>query len=298
MSSLPPPSFSHPGPAPLHPELPDGVEPTPGPGEPGRGLAAVPVWVPFVAMLAVFFVASLVFLLIEGIVAATGTEVSAQDTPPGVLIAVAVVQSAATIAFVVLFARAWVGPVRPSTFGLRRTRWLPALGWAALVYVVFWLCAAVYGVLIGPGPQQDLVTDLKDERSVVVLVGFALMVGFLAPIAEELFFRGFLYGVLRERLGVGWAAAIAGTVFGVVHVAGTPVRTLGILIVLGVGLCIVYQKTNSLLPGMALHSLHNAIAFSATKELRWWLFILVLVGSTVLVLAAAGAVAARERRAG
>lgn len=296
MSSPPPPSFSHPGPAPLHPELPEGVERTPGADEPPRGLAAVPVWVPFAAMLAVFVVASIVSVLIGGVVAATGTEVSVDDTPPGVLIPGAVVQFAATIVFAVLFARAWAGPVRPSTFGVRRTPWLRALGWAALVYLVFWLFAAVYGVIIGPGPQQDLVSDLKDERSLAVLVAFALMVGFFAPIAEELFFRGFLFGVLRERLGVGWAAAIAGTVFGVVHVAGTPVRTLGILVVLGVGLCVLYQMTNSLLPGMALHSVHNAIAFGATKELRWWLFILVLAGSATLVLAAASAVAARERR--
>ncbi len=294
--SSPPPSFSHPGPAPLHPELPDGIERAPDPSEPPRGLAAVPIWVPFATMLAIFVVAGIFAALIGGVVSATGTEVSAEDTPPAVLISGAVVQFAVTIAFAVLFARIWAGSVRPSTFGVRATPWLRALGWTALVYVTFAIFAAIYSVIVGPGPQQDLVSDLKDEKSVVVLVAFALMVGFLAPIGEELFFRGFLFGVLRERIGVGWGAAIAGTIFGLVHVAGTPVRTLGILVFLGVGLCVLYQKTGSLLPGMALHSVNNAIAFGATKELRWWLVILVILGSAALVLAAMAAVVARERR--
>ncbi|MDP9384638.1 MAG: CPBP family intramembrane metalloprotease [Actinomycetota bacterium] len=294
--SSPPPSFSHPGPAPLHPELPDGIERTPGPSEPPRGLAAVPIWAPFAAMFAVFLVAGFVAALIGGVVSATGTEVSAEDTPPGVLISAAVVQFAATVAFAILFARNWAGPVRAATFGVRRTPWLRALGWTALTYLAFGICALIYSAIVGPGPQQDLVDDLKDERSLVVLVGFALMVGVLAPIAEELFFRGFLFGVLRERIGAGWGAAIAGTVFGLVHVAGTPVRTLGILVVLGVGLCLLYQKTGSLLPGMALHAVNNAVALGATKELRWWLFILVVLGSAALVLAAMTAVVAREQR--
>ena len=295
MSSPLPPSFSHPGPAPPRPELPEGVEPAPAPDSPRRGLSRVPIWSPFLAMLAVVFVTGVVAALIGGIVAATGTEVRAGETPPSVLFPGAIVQFAAFIAAAFLFTRIWTGAVRPSTFGMRTTPWLRALGWTALVYLVFVVCTVVYSAIIGPSPQQDLVDDLKDQRSLAVLVGFALMVGFLAPIAEELFFRGFLFGVLRERIGVGWAAAIGGTIFGLVHVVGTPVRTLGILIVLGVGLCVLYQKTNSLLPGIALHSLNNAVAFSATKELRWWLWIVVVLGSVALVLSASYAVIARER---
>ncbi len=296
--SSPPPSFSHPGPAPLHPELPEGVEPSPGPesGPRRRGLAAVPVWVPFVAMFATFVVASIGSLLIAGILEAAGTDVPPGDPPPGLVIPGSVLQFATLIAFAVLFARIWAGPVRASTFGVRLTPWARALGLAVLVYVTFWVFAAIYSVAIGPGPEQDLVSDLKGERSLPVLIGFALMVGFLAPIAEELFFRGFLFGVLRERIGVGWAAALAGTVFGLVHVAGTPVRTLGVLVVLGVGLCLLYHWTGSLLPCIALHSVHNAFSFVLTKELRWWLAILVILGSAALVLTAMSAVVARDRR--
>ena len=297
MSSPLPPSFSHPGPAPPRPELPDGVEPAPAPDAAAGSLSGVPVWSPFLAMLAVVFVTGLIGALIGGIVSAAGTEVTGDDTPPSVLFPGAIVQFAAFIAAAVLFTRIWTGGVRPSTFGMRTTPWLRALGWTALVYLVFVVCALIYSAIIGPSPQQDLVDDLKDQRSLAVLIGFALMVGFLAPIAEELFFRGFLFGVLRERIGVAWAAAIGGTIFGLVHVVGTPVRTLGILIVLGVGLCVLYQVTNSLLPGIALHSLNNAVAFSATKELRWWLWIVVVLGSVALVLTASYAVVARERRA-
>ena len=296
MSSPLPPSFSHPGPAPPRPELPDGVEPSPAPGAPRRGLAAVPVWSPFLAMLVTFFVASIASIILVAVVEAAGTRVDPDDLPPGILIGGSVVQDVALLVFAVVFARIWSGPLRPSDFGLRRTPLKPALAWAAGIYVAFWVFAAVYSAIVGTGPEQDLVSDLKDEDSLVVLIGFAVLVAFIAPIVEEFFFRGFLFGVLRERLGVLAAILIAGTIFGLIHAAGTPIRTLGILVALGVGLCVLYWKTNSLLPGIALHSLHNAISFGATKELVWWFFIALLLGSVALVLLTANAVIARERR--
>ena len=42
----------------------------------------------------------------------------------------------------------------------------------------------------------------------------------VAPVAEELFFRGFFYRALRTRLGVTSAALIDGAVFGALHFQG------------------------------------------------------------------------------
>ena len=47
----------------------------------------------------------------------------------------------------------------------------------------------------GKPEDQDIVTDLKAEDSVLVLVGFGVMTCVLAPLAEEFFFRGFLFSV-------------------------------------------------------------------------------------------------------
>jgi len=299
VTSVPPPTFSHPGPPPLHPELPDGIARTPAPAHRWRGgLAAVPLWVPFAAMLATFVVASIASLLIVGLVELAGTSVSRDSLPPGVLISGSVVQDVALVVSAFLFARVWAGPLRFSSFGLRPTALWPAVGWAASIYVGFWVLAAIYAVVVGQGAEQQLVTDLKEQDSLVVLGGFAILVGLVAPLVEEFFFRGFLFGVLREKLGVAWGALLAGSVFGLIHVAGTPLRTLGILVVLGVGLCILYAKTGSILPGIGLHSLHNSISLGVTKGLPWWGFVLLVVSSVTIVLFVASMVIARERRLG
>lgn len=297
MTSVPPPTDAHPGSLPLHPELPDGVERTPAPSDgTRRGLSAVPIWAPFAAMIATFAVASVASIVIVGAVEVAGRSVDSSSLPPGVLISGSVVQDLALVVSAFVFARVWgEGAVRPSTFGLRPTALWPAAGWAALVYAGFWACAALYAAVIGQGSEQELVTDLKQQDSLVVLGGFALLVGLVAPLVEEFFFRGFLFGVLRERIGVAWAALVAGSVFGLIHVAGTPLRTLGILVVLGVGLCILYARTGSLLPGMALHALHNSISFGVTKGLVWWAFLLMVVISVTLVLFIASLVMTRER---
>ena len=63
----------------------------------------------------------------------------------------------------------------------------------------FWFCAVVVGLVFGQPEEQDIVTDLKAEDSALVLIGFALMTCLLAPLAEEFFFRGFLFRVLHEK---------------------------------------------------------------------------------------------------
>jgi hypothetical protein len=171
-----PPPFSHPGPAPLHPEVPDGITPAPRPAgvPPARrgGLAAVPVWAPFLALVAAFVVASIASLLIVAGTEAAGMDVELDDLPAGITIGATFVQDIALVGLAVLFVRMWVKPVRPSTLGLRRTPVRAAIGWTALVYACFWVLAGIYAALVGPGPEQELVDELRGEDSLLVLAGF------------------------------------------------------------------------------------------------------------------------------
>ena len=50
------------------------------------------------------------------------------------------------------------------------------------------------------------------------------------------------------------------------HATGSPVETLGVLVVLGVLLCLLYWRTGSLLPCIALHALNNGISFVVTTD--------------------------------
>ncbi|MGA8015397.1 MAG: type II CAAX endopeptidase family protein [Candidatus Dormiibacterota bacterium] len=90
---------------------------------------------------------------------------------------------------------------------------------------------------------------------------FALpAVSVVAPIVEETFFRGFVYGWMRRQLNVPAAAVLSGCFFALVHFQ--PVIFVP-LAVLGVVLALLYEYSGSLLPGMVVHALFNLVEIIA-----------------------------------
>jgi uncharacterized protein len=81
-------------------------------------------------------------------------------------------------------------------------------------------------------------------------------VALVAPAAEETFFRGFLFGWLRGRVPRSPAIALSALVFAVAHLQ--PVVLIP-LFLLGCVLAIVYERSGSLLPGIAIHGLFNLV---------------------------------------
>ena len=97
------------------------------------------------------------------------------------------------------------------------------------------------------------------------------MVICVAPVAEEFFFRGFFYRALRSRWSVLGAAAIDGLLFGVIHydfAGADALLILPPLAILGFIFCLVYERTGSIYPTIAMHSLNNAIAFGVHRRRR------------------------------
>lgn len=97
----------------------------------------------------------------------------------------------------------------------------------------------------------------------------ALLVGavVVAPIFEELAFRGVLYATLRRRLGVASAAGVSAAAFALAHGYGTA----GFVTVFASGVlwAWAYERTGSLLPGIAAHALNNlAVATALALLLR------------------------------
>jgi hypothetical protein len=80
-----------------------------------------------------------------------------------------------------------------------------------------------------------------------------------APLLEEIFFRGALYGALRRRFGVGAAIVASSAFFAILH----PQLPLGFLpiAVLGAAFCALYEWRQSLIPGMVAHAVNNGLAF-------------------------------------
>jgi membrane protease YdiL (CAAX protease family) len=94
-------------------------------------------------------------------------------------------------------------------------------------------------------------------RSSWIRVGLLIVAAVGAPILEETFFRGLLYGALRRRFGVAWGIIASATVFASLH----PQLPLGFLpiFVLGGVLAGLYEWRQSLVPGMVLHAVNNGV---------------------------------------
>lgn len=136
--------------------------------------------------------------------------------------------------------------------GLRKFR-PGAIKWMFAAIGAYLLFAIVYTAVFGSPHQKDIAEDFGTVPVQVLLIVIA------APISEEVCFRGFLFGGLRERLPRLAAALISGLIFGGLH-ATTGVSAVPPLIVFGFILALLYEKTGSIWPGILLHMLNNSVA--------------------------------------
>jgi membrane protease YdiL (CAAX protease family) len=126
--------------------------------------------------------------------------------------------------------------------------------------------AAVYAATLEPDVEQTVTEDLGADEGTLGLIVAGFMVILVAPAAEEFFFRGFFYRALRSRFAVVPAAALDGLVFGLIHFDFSGSDALLLvppLAALGFVFCLVYERTGSLFPVIALHAFNNSVAYGA-----------------------------------
>ena len=149
------------------------------------------------------------------------------------------------------------GPVSPATFGFRRFDVRLAAKTVAIAFAAYYALSLVYNALIGP-PCDRLPDDLGVHDSVLLAVLAGVFVIGIAPFAEELFFRGFLFQSLRQSWGIWLAAPASGLIFGAVHFEPDKLVPLAIL---GTALAWVFHRTRSIWPCIFIHALNNTLAF-------------------------------------
>jgi membrane protease YdiL (CAAX protease family) len=128
-----------------------------------------------------------------------------------------------------------------------------AFKWMAAAAGAYLLFAFAYSLLIVEPKQEDIADGFGPIPVQILLIVI------LAPISEEVCFRGMLFGGLRERLPRLAAALVAGVVFGGLH-ALTGVTAVPPLIAFGFVLALLYERTGSILPCILLHMLNNSVA--------------------------------------
>ncbi len=108
------------------------------------------------------------------------------------------------------------------------------------------------GLPLKPQPALMKFLEAKELRQMVPFLGYALL---MAPVWEEVFFRGTLFPWLAGRMPVAQAQWISALAFGAVHLHGP---TLIPLTVFGALLAGIYRTSGSLIPAILVHSLFNA----------------------------------------
>lgn len=269
------------------------VPPPPPVGEP-RAAARVPPpprpgalsWAPWTSIAALF--AGLVVTIIGStiIAIASGTTSDLKDPPPGVGIGLTLFQNLALVGAAIGFAclvrrptAADFGLVRPPRIGR-------AIGLLFAVWIGFYALSTLWVTLLGLHETQELPDRLGADKSTVNLLAVVVLITVIAPLGEELFFRGYFFGSLRNWRGVWPAAILTGVIFGLIHVGSAPAGFLVPLGFFGLGLCLLYHYSGSLYPCIALHALNNSIALGAT--LNWsWQIPVAMVGSVIGALTVA-----------
>jgi membrane protease YdiL (CAAX protease family) len=142
--------------------------------------------------------------------------------------------------------------------------WVPAV-----IVIGAFVAVEVYAIVadaIGGNkflPKSTLGEDVFDEKAFVVLAGILAVA--MAPLVEETFFRGFVFGGLSKRFTFLGAALISGFLFSLAHGQPTtliPFTVVGMLFAGG------YAYTGSLWTTIAAHFTFNLISFTITLATR------------------------------
>lgn len=162
---------------------------------------------------------------------------------------------------------------------IRHRGWVPALGlrsgraawdlfvgavagvplFAVAAFVVLPMLELLWRLVTGdaaPAIDQPILPGDPTPGQIVLGV-VSVVVG--APVAEEIFFRGFLFGSLRGRFRFLPSAAISGLVFALFHVEPL---LIAVMVFVGIGLAYLYDRRGSLAVPIAAHAMFNLIGYT------------------------------------
>jgi membrane protease YdiL (CAAX protease family) len=117
------------------------------------------------------------------------------------------------------------------------------------------ILTATLGPLLAPGREQGYTPPTWESRHAAAYIANGLVISVVAPFVEELTFRGLGFSVLRP-FGVWTAIVLVGILFGVAHGL---VEALPFLAAFGAGLAYLRYRVDSVVPGMIVHGLFNAV---------------------------------------
>lgn len=130
-------------------------------------------------------------------------------------------------------------------------------GYIATIPILIVLLAMTVAIanLIKYVPERQPVVELfLKEKDVTFLAYTSIFASLVGPIIEELFFRAFMYNAMKKYIGIFWSMLITACIFAALHthiVGFLPIMVLGIL------LAYLYEKTGTLVSSITVHTIHN-----------------------------------------
>jgi uncharacterized protein len=146
---------------------------------------------------------------------------------------------------------------RRQVLALRRpTSWRTAIKIGIGIGIGMLVLTLLLGPLLNPGREQGITPDTWEPDHAAAYIANGLVIAVVAPIVEELTFRGLGYSLL-VRFGRWTAIILVGIAFGLAHGL---VEAFPFLAAFGAGLAYLRSRVDSVYPGMIVHGLFNATA--------------------------------------
>ncbi len=160
------------------------------------------------------------------------------------------------VTLLILLAISW-GLPRREVFALRRpSSWRRAAGYLAVALVAIWAASAVLAPFLDADDEQGFVPEDWDSSRAAAFAAFFVSVAVVAPIVEELTYRGLGFSLLAPY-GAVLAVIATGVLFGLSHglFIGLPILTI-----FGLVIGWLRAKSDSIYPPMILHGVFNGTA--------------------------------------
>lgn len=119
---------------------------------------------------------------------------------------------------------------------------------------------------LGVDQVQDSVKLLQESKDPLVIALMAAAAVLVAPVCEEIVFRGYFYPILKRFGGLGVAAFCSALLFSCAH--GSMIALLP-LFLFGIVQVLVYEKTGSLWAPIAVHFCFNAASVALQLAVRY-----------------------------
>ncbi|ALS29590.1 CAAX amino terminal protease [Paenibacillus sp. 32O-W] len=139
-------------------------------------------------------------------------------------------------------------------------------GWRIVSWFLILTALSIAAVVItgyfGNTVENSKTEALKEQVTWFTVLLGVLSAGFVSPVYEEIFYRGFMYRWLRTRTGIVWGIVISSLIFTAAHYP--TLNAMPVNFISGVIFAWAYERTGSVIPGMIVHGMFNTIAVLLT----------------------------------